>query len=273
MASSCYWIEPAQLHPWYKPATLKRKLSTMFPRSESPSPVEEYDSDTRIKRHRRLTLEETHSKKRRLPSPPQSPIEDVDGARFLKRQRCTTLERGIEGLSLTPLAQEATAVPIASSLAARQPPSALAPISALPADPVSPRWLQQVVLPPTTPPSLFNPLAAFTSMPVTTAASVHAPTSTPADAIVDIKMHSSSWYEPEKDRIVITDLDASSSDDEDGVVDDAPKLPRSVLQALLRGPERRDPRLVGLPFVSTAPSSDSDLSCTFHRLHSRGQAF
>jgi len=35
--------------------------------------------------------------------------------------------------------------------------------------------------------------------------------------------------------IVVTDLDASSDDDAD-IVDDAPKLPRSVLQALLRGP-------------------------------------
>lgn len=283
MASSCYWIEPAQLHPWYKPATLKRKLSTMFPRSESPSPVDEYDSDTRIKRHRRLTLEETHSKKRKLPSPPQSPIEDLDSARFLKRQRCTTLERGIESLSLTPPAQEATVVPSASNVAARQPPAAFPPIPALPANPFPPLWLQQVDSPPssTTPPSFFNPLLTVTSMPITTAASMHAPTSTPADVIADIKMHSSSWYEPEKDRtypplplflsvagfphrmyrtgIVITDLDASSSDDEDDVVDNAPKLPRSVLQALLRGPER-DPRLVGLPFMCTAPSADSDLS-------------
>jgi hypothetical protein len=36
--------------------------------------------------------------------------------------------------------------------------------------------------------------------------------------------------------IIVTDLDASS-DDEDGV-DDAPKLPRDVLQALLRGGSR-----------------------------------
>jgi hypothetical protein len=35
--------------------------------------------------------------------------------------------------------------------------------------------------------------------------------------------------------IVVTDLDASSDDDAD-IVDDAPKLPRSVLQALLLGP-------------------------------------
>jgi hypothetical protein len=46
--------------------------------------------------------------------------------------------------------------------------------------------------------------------------------------------------------IVVTDLDVSS-DDEADVVDEAPKLPRSVLQALLRGPKRGDPPLPGLP--------------------------
>jgi len=32
---------------------------------------------------------------------------------------------------------------------------------------------------------------------------------------IDVKMRSQSWYEPEKDRIVITDLDDSSDDDSD----------------------------------------------------------
>jgi hypothetical protein len=46
--------------------------------------------------------------------------------------------------------------------------------------------------------------------------------------------------------IVVTDLDVSS-DDEADVVDDAPKLPRAVLEALLRGPERDSRPLTGLP--------------------------
>ena len=45
--------------------------------------------------------------------------------------------------------------------------------------------------------------------------------------------------------IIVTDLDVSS-DDESDVVDDAPKLPRAVLKALLRGPERDTPPLAGL---------------------------
>ena len=51
--------------------------------------------------------------------------------------------------------------------------------------------------------------------------------------------------------IVITDLDAES-DDED-IVDDAPKLPRAVLQALLRGGTS-----MGLPPSSFVPSRPLD---------------
>jgi hypothetical protein len=54
--------------------------------------------------------------------------------------------------------------------------------------------------------------------------------------------------------IVVTDLDVSS-DDEVDVADDAPKLPRSVLQALLRGPERNGPRFEGMLLVPPPPSS------------------
>ena len=45
--------------------------------------------------------------------------------------------------------------------------------------------------------------------------------------------------------IVVTDL-GTSSDDEAEVVDEAPKLPRSVLQALLRGSGHSDPPIPGL---------------------------
>ncbi|KAI0250383.1 hypothetical protein BJV78DRAFT_1220289 [Lactifluus subvellereus] len=250
--ASCYnyWAEHAQLHPWFRPA-IKRKLPTiptMFPRSESPSPVDEYRSDTRMKRQRRITLEQTPPKKRKLPSPPQSPIEDGGDARFLKRQRCTALERGIERLSLIPAAAPHA---LASEFPARRPAPPVSAMSVHAPDPSSSQWSEMAS--PLSPLSLtVNPLAPYTPMAVTPA-SVYTPASTPADTIADIKMHSSSWYEPEKDRIVITDLDASSSDDEADVADDAPKLPRAVLQALLRGPER-------LPFVPLPPIQHSHLS-------------
>ena len=169
--SSCYWALPAQLHPWYKPPTLKRKPSAMLPRLESPFPVDEYDSDSRVKRQRRITLDHTRSKKRRLPSPPQSPIEYND-QHLPKRQRCTTLERGLERLSLIPPVPAPQQTPdFASCLPA--------PVSAIPSS------------------------SHFTSIPFTSA-----PTSAPpkpaltADlhAAPDVKMRTSSWYEPEKDR-------------------------------------------------------------------------
>jgi hypothetical protein len=195
--ASCYWAQPAHLHPWYKPATLKRKLPTMLPRSE-PFFADEYDSDSRAKRQCRITLDQTRSKKRSLPSPPLSPINKSNDQRLPKRQRCTTLERGIEGLSLTPRAPAASQAP---ELAARQP----APASVVLAHPpdFSSQWpemsssmLCSYPIPSPSPPSL-------TSIPFTSASACIQPI--PAlivdpHAVPDVKMRTTSWYEPEKDR-------------------------------------------------------------------------
>jgi hypothetical protein len=48
-----------------------------------------------------------------------------------------------------------------------------------------------------------------------------------------------------------------SSDDEADIADDAPKLPRSVLQALLRGPECDHLQLLELPLVPPQQPSQS----------------
>ncbi|KAH8988041.1 hypothetical protein EDB92DRAFT_1817678 [Lactarius akahatsu] len=197
---SCYWAQPAQ-HPWFKPKTLKRKSPSMLLRSESPSPVDEDDRDSRVKRQRltTLTLEHTRPQKRKLPpSCPQSPIEEKDIV--AKRQRCTALEYGIGRLSLTPPshpAQDAARpAPSVPELATRL--SAPVPVLSVPDYGFSSPWL---------PAGRFLTSGARASLA----------------GGEDVKMRSSSWYEPEKDRIVVTDLDASS-DDEDGV-DDAPKAP------------------------------------------------
>ncbi|KAI0275565.1 hypothetical protein BGY98DRAFT_1098807 [Russula aff. rugulosa BPL654] len=224
--SSCYWALPGQLHPWYKPPTLKRKPSAMLPRSESPFPVDEYDSDSHVKRQRRITLDQTRSKKRNLPSPPQSPI-DSDDQHLPKRQRCTTLERGLESLSLIPPAPVAQQAP---EFVPRLP----APVSAVLAHPpnFSSRWPEMslptpcsrtIPSPSPSPSTSIQFTSASTSIPLEPAltADLH--------AAPDVKMRTSSWYEPEKDRIVVTDLDVSS-DDEADVVDDLPKLPRAVLK-------------------------------------------
>jgi hypothetical protein len=196
--SSCYWAFPAQLHPWYRPPTLKRKPSAMLPRSESPFPVDEYDSDSRVKRQRRITRDQTRSKKRNLPSPPQSPIEYND-QRLPKRQRCTTLEIGLEGLSLTPPALAAQQSPeFASCLPA--PDSA---VLARPPD-FSSRWPDMSLPTPCSHPIPSPSPSTSTSIPFTSVSTTSIP---PTPAITadlrsapDVKMRTSSWYEPEKDR-------------------------------------------------------------------------
>ena len=198
--SSCYWPLPPELHPWYKPPTLKRKPSAMLPRSESPFPVDvdEYDSDSRIKRQRRITLDQTRPKKRNLPSPPQSPIESND-QHLPKRQRCTTLELGLEGLSLTPPALAAHQAPeFASCLPA--------PVSAVLAHPpgFSSRWPEMSLPTPCSRPIPSPSRSPSTSIPFTSASTTSLPP-TPAltadlHTIPDVKMRTSSWYEPEKDR-------------------------------------------------------------------------
>ena len=210
--ASCYWAQPGQLHPWYKLDTLKRKLPEMFPHSESPSPVDEYDSDPRAKRQRRTTLDQMRSMKRRLPSPPQSPVEEDSGpddARLFKRQRCTTLEREIESLSL------ATIPPPVAALAS----STTTTLASNPQAQTAPEFNTSLLLPPLTVSSI--PVHGYGHhIPLDYASSLASlqpplppspfPTSTPitsipfapsdVDAITDVKMRSSSWYEPQKDR-------------------------------------------------------------------------
>ena len=194
--SSCYWALPAQLHPWYKPPTLKRKPSAMLPRSESTFPVDEYDSDSRVKRQRRIALDQTRSKKRNLPSPPQSPIES-SVQHLPKRQRCTTLERGLERLSLIPSAPAAHQAPDVA-------PCLPAPVSAVLVHPpdFSSRW-PEVSLPTPCPRPIPSPSPSPTSISFTSAFTPVPPNSAlTADlhAAPDVKMRTSSWYEPEKDR-------------------------------------------------------------------------
>lgn len=192
--ASCYWAQPAHLHPWYKPATLKRKLPAMLPRSE-PFPADEYDSDSRAKRQCCVTPDQTRSKKRTLPSPPLSPIDKSNDERLPKRQRCTTLERGIEGLSLTPHTPAAASQ--APESAARQPalasvvlvhPSSQWPEMSLPmpcsCSIPSPSPLPLTSIPFTSASACIQPIPALTADP----------------AVPDVKMRTTSWYEPEKDR-------------------------------------------------------------------------
>ena len=239
LMASCYWAQPGQLHPWYRLDTLKRKLPAMFPRSESPSPMDEYDDDTdpaRAKRQRRLTLDQTRPTKRKLSSPPESPTtttteepgqsERGGDTHLVKRQRCTTLERGLESLSLAALPSPPPARAQAQAQAQAAPDFStrlsLPPLAAPPSDSALPlrhhhdapppdfaslRWPETSASPTTTTvPSSFSisslrpPPPPFPiSTPITPASFAHALTVN-TDAITDVKMRSSSWYEPQKDR-------------------------------------------------------------------------
>jgi hypothetical protein len=191
---SCSWVQPAQLHPWYKPATLKRKSPSMSLRSEPPSPVDdEDDPDARIKRPRRTTTfrleEHTRPRKRKLPSCPQSPTEEAEAedlAMATKRQRCMALEDGIERLSLTPPGLPAYPPEFATLLSA---PGA-------PPDFRFSQWLP--ALPPAAVPPGLQQIAPPTNLDLSSALLAS------ADAIEDVKMRSSSWYEPEKDSACAT---------------------------------------------------------------------
>ncbi|KAI0267163.1 hypothetical protein BC834DRAFT_969179 [Gloeopeniophorella convolvens] len=218
--ASCHWAQPTQLHPWFKPTTLKRK----DPPHTTPMPPPDKSSgfEARTKRQRQyLTLEQPRALKRRL-SQADSPTDGGVGA---KRQRCAALERGLAGLSIAP----------PPPLHAQRGPPAPSPPSNY--------ALSSSTLPSSAPP------------PVSIADARE-----PDD---DVRMRSSSWYEPEKDRIVVTDLDASSDDEDAQDGDDgeseggAPRLPRALLQALLCGPPR-DPRLAVVPFAPPRDDDDDD---------------
>ena len=232
--ASWYWAQPAQLHPWYKLDTLKRKLPPMLPRSESPSPVDEYDSDPHAKRQRRTMPDQTRPMKRKLPSPPQSPVEGPDSSgpddpRFFKKQRCTALERGFESLSLAALPPHAqapalapstpTTTPAAQTRVAPELPTRLLPtlaaplVSAVPVnhqheDHVPPEFVHSRCLKMPSPslpmttvvPNSHSPPPPFSASTSITSASSAPTPMVDADAITDVKMRSSSWYEPEKDR-------------------------------------------------------------------------
>lgn len=220
---SCYWVQPAQLHPWFKPNSLKRKSSSMLLRSESPSPVDEDDPgwDSRVKRQRctTLTLEDTRPRKRKLPSCPQSPTEEDGDAPdawslVTKRQRCTALEHGFERLSFTPPSypamQEATMPVPAPEFATRLPAAGVPPEFGFSSS--SSQWVDT---PTSAPPPVFQQISSPTNLdsplpfvatpaPVLSAASVRFADG--ADVIEDVKMSSSSWYEPEKDRARVCPL-------------------------------------------------------------------
>ncbi|KAG6914273.1 hypothetical protein DXG01_001342 [Tephrocybe rancida] len=72
------------------------------------------------------------------------------------------------------------------------------------------------------------------------------PIALPSSSIPEVKMKSSSWYEPEPDRIVVTNLD--SSDEEDNATDDTGTV--TISPALLKKIISQSPRELGAPQIA-----------------------
>ncbi|KAI0371125.1 hypothetical protein BV20DRAFT_942941, partial [Pilatotrama ljubarskyi] len=197
--TSAAWANPHYLHPWFKMPSLKRKdLSS-----------DEEDAPT-------TPLRAASNAPRRSLSPTPSP----------KRRRCDVLESGMSQLTLDGRPIPSSSVHFAPGQF--PPPPTLQPSGSSAAAPT--------VFFPDTPTAASQPAAPLwadgphvpnvTHLPTTTTAtsvvrpgSVEEPTSPEsveqeADA-PEVSMKVPSWYEIEKDRIVITDLEDSDAEDND----------------------------------------------------------
>jgi len=82
--------------------------------------------------------------------------------------------------------------------------------------------------------------------------SIHSPNPIEEPSVPEIKMKSSSWYEPERDRIIVTDLDSSS--DEEIETNEADNLSVSISPALLEKISSRSREFIGSSLPPPASS-------------------
>lgn len=139
------------------------------------------------------------SAKRKHPSSESSSDNDFEGAladvNSSKRQRCSVLEHGFAHLAIQRHPTPSTSAPLPDT-------TVIELDSTLGTRSASPMPVDGEPSPITLPSSVEEPVSPAYSGSQST-------------AYIDVKMRSQSWYEPEKDRIVITDLDDSSDDDAD----------------------------------------------------------
>ncbi|KIM78962.1 hypothetical protein PILCRDRAFT_824093 [Piloderma croceum F 1598] len=181
------------------------------------------------------------SHKRKLPPSPSSSSSDSDEHDHVrlerpfvtastKRRRCSTLERGFADLAINhPILQTGTYASSYPSPASSNP--SVLDLDLSEARSPSPALMDsEDTYPIIYPTSIEEPISPDLSLEPN-----------------DIKMKSQSWYEPEKDRIVITDLD----DSDDEADSDVPSVNISI--ALLdRIKEGRTLTSTPLPFPSTS---------------------
>ncbi|KAI0675007.1 hypothetical protein C8Q78DRAFT_1066882 [Trametes maxima] len=177
--ASAAWSNPYSLHPWFKMPSLKRK--------DASSDEEDAPIATPIRAASYGT--------RRSLSPAPSP----------KRRRCDVLENGMSQLTLDAQFASGHAVSLVPSVQFPDTPI-------LSSQTTSPLWMDRQHAPDVT--QLSNTVIPTA---VVLPGSVEEPTSPEAtleDADVpDVSMKVPSWYEIEKDRIVITDLEDSDQED------------------------------------------------------------
>ncbi|KAI3615286.1 hypothetical protein WG66_003620 [Moniliophthora roreri] len=191
----------------------------------------------------------TRSMKRRHS---QSSSPEAESPEPSKRLKVTHLERGFSYLSLN------NVVPPSDILQNPQ-----GDVSHLPsASSSSSQWSEPPLISATIQEMDIEPYTSSQPHPytLTQPTSIEEPSSptSPAEPIIpEIKMKGSSWYEPEPDRIVVTDLD-SSDDDEDSLYD--PEGPFTISPALLQRIRERD-----LLKASVPPDAGQTQALTLYR--------
>ncbi|KAI1796445.1 hypothetical protein LXA43DRAFT_987709 [Ganoderma leucocontextum] len=196
MLTSAAWADPHQLHPWFRMPSQKRKDLS-----------DEDEDGPRAAYH-----EPRHS----LSPLPRSP----------KRRRCDVLEAGmsqltLEGLSyaVPPAHDPSVGDTMRTGISPSPSSSYVAPTIQIP----NPSTFASTSSQPCAdgPPSPYvTHIPRKPTIPVVLPGSVEEPASPEATAtgepdVVDVSMKGSSWYEIEKDRIVITDLEDSDVEDEE----------------------------------------------------------
>ncbi|ESK92986.1 hypothetical protein Moror_8989 [Moniliophthora roreri MCA 2997] len=182
----------------------------------------------------------------------QSSSPEAESPEPSKRLKVTHLERGFSYLSLN------NVVPPSDILQNPQ-----GDVSHLPsASSSSSQWSEPPLISATIQEMDIEPYTSSQPHPytLTQPTSIEEPSSptSPAEPIIpEIKMKGSSWYEPEPDRIVVTDLD-SSDDDEDSLYD--PEGPFTISPALLQRIRERD-----LLKASVPPDAGQTQALTLYR--------
>ncbi|KAF7967702.1 hypothetical protein HWV62_21628 [Athelia sp. TMB] len=153
-----------------------------------------------------------------------------------KRQRCSVLENGFAHLAIHHKPDQST-----TSTYAQAPsvPTVIELDSTLGARPFSPMPVDGEPSAVTTPSSVEEPVTPDYSGSILPA----------GEEPMDVKMRSQSWYEPEKDRIVITDLDDSDDETDSNSVSEANEI--IISNALLEHIKKQP------TFTSVLPAEDN----------------